>query len=140
MAAGLTNILFVSAVAAVVAHVDAMTVRGAEPLYLPLIFDGRLKYEDPLLYHVLLCGGERIGVPWCGSGSRLAGSADERLSKAALISAYCSVVAAKVWSSNAWLLVAAGARLSKWPSSCSRMSCAFPPWPWERWTRSGRMP
>ena len=45
----------------------------------------------------------------------------------ALIFAYCSVVAASSWSSVAWLLVDAAARLSKWPSSWSIMSCASPP-------------
>ena len=44
----------------------------------------------------------------------------------AVISTYFSMVAAASWSSAAWLLVAANARLSKWTSSCSRMSYGSP--------------
>ena len=36
-----------------------------------------------------------------------------RLSKTAVILAYCSVVAATIWLSAAWLLAEAAARLSK---------------------------
>ena len=66
-------ILLVSAVATAVTRADSVTVRGTEPPHLPLIFDGGLEGEYPLLHHVLFCGGERICVLWCGSGSRLAG-------------------------------------------------------------------
>ena len=50
-----------------------MTLRGAEPPHLLLIFDDGLEGEDPLLNHALLFGGERICVLWCGSGSGLNG-------------------------------------------------------------------
>ena len=43
-------------------------------------------------------------------GAGLLGAAAARLSKAAFISMYCSVVVAASWSSAAWLLVAANAR------------------------------
>ena len=73
MAAGLPNILLFNTVAAVVDRADAVTMRGAEPSHLPLFFDGGLEDEDPLLHHTLFSGGERIGVLWRGSGSRLDG-------------------------------------------------------------------
>ena len=60
-------------------------------------------------------------------GAGLLGAADMRFSKAALVTTYCSVVTADIWSSAAWLLGAANMRLSKLPSIFSRMSCAPPP-------------
>ena len=64
-------ILLVSAVAAIVARADAVTVRGVETPHLPLIFDGGLEDEGPLLHHTLSSGGERIGVLWRRSGIRI---------------------------------------------------------------------
>ena len=50
-------------------------------------------------------------------GEGLMFAAAVRLSKAAVILAYCSLVAAAICSCAAWLLVEAAARLSKYPSS-----------------------
>ena len=79
MEAGLPNTLLVSAVATIVARMDAVTVHGSDPPHLPLIFDGRLEDEYPLLYHKIFGGGERIGVLWHGSGSRLAGRGSRKV-------------------------------------------------------------
>ena len=61
------------------ARADSMTVRGAEPPDLPFIFDGVLEDENPLLRHALFGGGGRIGVPWRGYGSRLAGCGSRKV-------------------------------------------------------------
>ena len=62
-------ILLVIAVAADVARADVVTIRGAEPPHLPLIFDAGLEGKDPLLQHALFYGRERTCGLWCGLGS-----------------------------------------------------------------------
>ena len=74
-------ILLVSAVAAVMARADSVTMHGAEPPNPPHVFDGGLEGEDPLLHHALFCGGERVCVLWCGSGIRLSGCGGHEVSQ-----------------------------------------------------------
>ena len=55
--------------------------------------------------------------------------AAKRLVSAALISAYCCVVAAASWSGAAFLVEDAASRSSNWPYSSSSSPCVSPPWP-----------